>query len=211
MRTVVRSTGEGASLAVGLVSGSYGAPEDFEREGWIDGLVRRGEATRVVMADMRAAYFADGSVAQRLREHVVLPALEHGAQRLWLAGISLGALACLSYAAREADCIERLVLFSPYPGTRELLREIEAAGGLASWLPGGCEGDPEREAWAWLRERGAQGPRIDCYYGTEDRFVDGQRRLAECLPAPSVHEGPGGHGWEEWRAMWNDFLERNPA
>jgi hypothetical protein len=210
MRTVVRSTGSGASLAVGLVCGSYSSPEDFEREGLIDRLARRGEPAHVVMAEMRAAYFADCSVAQRLREHVVRPALERGARRLWLAGVSLGALACLGYAAREAARIEHLVLLSPYPGTRELLREIEAAGGPTSWSPGSCEGDPEREAWAWLRARGSNGPRIDCYYGTGDRFLAGQRRMAECLPAPSVHEGSGGHGWEEWRAMWDDFLERNP-
>jgi pimeloyl-ACP methyl ester carboxylesterase len=130
-------------------------------------------------------------------------------KRVWLAGISLGALAALSYAARHGEDLERMVLMSPYPGTREVLREIEAAGGLAAWRPEDAEPNPEREAWAWLRA-GAKGPRVECYFATGDRFAEGQRRIGACLPRAAVHEVDGGHEWKDWRGMWSDFLARNP-
>jgi hypothetical protein len=83
----------------------------------------------VVMAEVRAAWFADGTIVQRLHESVVRPAQERGRTRIWLAGISLGGLAALSYAARHEAEVAGIVLISPYPATRDVLREMEAAGG----------------------------------------------------------------------------------
>ncbi len=211
MRTLVHCTARRPALAMGLLSGSYTTPEDFVREGFVASVEERGYAARIVIAEVRAAYFSDGSVVRRIHEEVVSPALEAGARRVWLAGVSLGGLAGLGYAAHHGDAIERLVLLSPYPGTREVLDEIDAAGGLALWQPAG-DGveDAERDAWAWLRDHdGHAPPRVDCYFGTGDRFAGGQRRIASCLPAAAVHEVAGGHGWNDWRGMWTDFLARN--
>jgi pimeloyl-ACP methyl ester carboxylesterase len=209
MRTLAHTSGNRPALAVGLLSGSYSTPEDFVREGFVASLEERGIEAWIVMAEMRAAYFSDGSVVRRIHEAVVEPAHARGIGRLWLAGVSLGGLACLSYAARHARDVERIVLMSPYPGTREVLREIDAAGGLAAWQATPGEEDPERDAWAWLRDHDRNGPRVDCYFGSGDRFVEGQRRIARCLPATAVHEVEGGHEWKDWRGMWTDFLTRN--
>ncbi|HEX6634173.1 MAG TPA: alpha/beta hydrolase-fold protein [Usitatibacter sp.] len=209
MRTLIRTTGSGPGIALGLLTGSYSVPEDFEREGFPEALERRGIAARIAMAEVRAAWFSDGSVVQRIRESVVEPARALGFARVWLAGISLGGLASLAYVARHGGDVERVALFSPYPGTREVLREIDAAGGLDRWRFDEGEADAEREAWRWLRDHGSTAERIDCYFATGDRFVEGQRRIAGRLPAAQVHERPGGHEWEDWRAMWNDFLERH--
>lgn len=209
MRTLIHAAGERPAIAVGLLSGSYSTPEDFVREGFPQALERRGIAARIVMAEVRASWFSDGSVVQRVRETVVEPARAQGLSRVWLVGISLGGLACLAYAARHGEEIERMALLSPYPGTREVLREIDAAGGLAQWRPADAESNPEREAWAWLRDHGRNAPRVDCYFASGDRFAEGQRRIARCLPAAAVHEVAGGHEWRDWRAMWDDFLERN--
>jgi len=211
MRTRHHTTGPHPVLALGLLSGSYGAPEDFEREGFVASVEARGIPAWIAMAEVRAAYFSDGTLVDRIRESVVEAARSQGLQRIWLAGVSLGGLACLSYAARHAADLERIVLISPYPGTREILREIDAAGGLEAWDPAQGEPDAEREAWAWLRSREGNEPRIDCYYGERDRFVDGQRRIASCLPRSAVHETAGGHEWEDWRGMWTDFLDRSAA
>jgi len=209
VRTVIRATGERPALALGLLTGSYSTAEDFLREGFLEALERRGFDAWVAMGEVRAAHFSDGSVVQRIRESVVERARADGLSRVWLAGVSLGALACLCYAARHAEEIERMALFSPYPGTRELLREIDAAGGALRWQPDAAALDPEREAWRWLRERGASAERIECWFASADRFAQGQRSMARLLPASSVHEVPGGHEWKDWRGMWSDFLERN--
>jgi pimeloyl-ACP methyl ester carboxylesterase len=212
MRTLVHCTASRPALALGLLSGSYTAPEDFLREGFVAAVEERGYAVRIVMAEVRAAYFSDGSVVRRIRDEVVEASRAAGAQRIWLAGISLGGLACLGYAARHDGDVERIVLLSPYPGTRETLDEIDAAGGLAQWQAAADgEENAERDAWAWLRDHdGHAPPRVDCYFGSGDRFAGGQRRIASCLPAAAVHEVAGGHEWNDWRGMWTDFLARNP-
>jgi len=209
MRTLIHEAGAHPAIALGLLSGSYSSPEDFVREGFPQALERRGIAARIVMAEVRASWFSDGSVVQRVRDNVVEPSLALGLERVWLVGVSLGGLACLAYAARHGGQIERMALLSPYPGTREVLGEIDAAGGLAQWRPRDAQPDPEREAWAWLRDPGPGAPQVDCYFGSGDRFAEGQRRMAGCLPRAAVHEVAGGHEWRDWRAMWDDFLERN--
>jgi hypothetical protein len=211
MRTLVDAVpGTSAPLLLALLSGTFSQPEDFIREGFVSAVRERGIGAQIAMAEVRMAYFADGSVVERIRESVVAPALARGASRIWFAGISLGALASLSFAARHEGDLEGLVLISPYPGTRLVLREIESEGGLASWKPRiGPEGDLEREAWRWLARRPAGGPEVHCYFGAEDRFAEGQRAMAQALPADAVHELPGGHEWKDWRRMWIEFLERN--
>jgi pimeloyl-ACP methyl ester carboxylesterase len=208
MRTLEQATAGRPEVALALLSGSYGTPEDFVREGFVAAVEARGIPAWIAMAEVRAAWFSDGSIVERIHESLVERSRRMGIPRVWLAGVSLGGLAALAYAARHANDLERIVLLSPYPGTREALREIDGAGGLDAWQPG-RDTDPEREAWAWLRDRGPEAPAVDCYFASGDRFVDGQRRIAARLPAHAVHEFDGGHEWEDWRRMWTDFLERN--
>ena len=208
MRTVIRTTGDAPSIALGLLSGSYSTAEDFVRKGFLESLERHRIGAWVALAEVRAAYFSDGSIVQRIRGAVVERARAEGLTRVWLAGVSLGGLACLCHAARHDD-VERMALFAPYPGTRELLREIDQAGGVDRWDAAAKPLDPEREAWRWLRDHGASAPRIDCWFASGDRFVEGQRRIAMHLPAASVHEVTGEHEWKDWRGMWNEFLEHH--
>ena len=208
MRTLVHASVEGAPprRLIALLTGSYSEPEDFVREGFAAAVAEHGVAAEIVMAEMRAAWFADGTIVSRIRDSIVVPARIRGFRRIWLGGISLGALATLSYAARHESDLEGLVLLSPYPAARDVLREVDAAGGLARWQPRiPAEGDLEREAWRWLAARGNSLP-VFCYYGSQDRFAEGQRRMAAALEPSRVHELPGGHDWTAWRAYWGEFL-----
>jgi enterochelin esterase-like enzyme len=214
MRTLVETAipGRRPELAIALLSGTYSEPEDFVREGFADAVRTHGIDAEIVMAKVRAAHFADGSIVRRIREEVVLPAVQRGCKRLWLAGISLGGLAALSFAARHEDDIEGIVLISPYPATREVLREVEAAGGVGLWkatIPAG--GDLEREAWAWLAGARSHRVAVHCYYASGDRFASGQRRMAETLDAACVREMPGSHDWPSWRKLWGEFLSVSKA
>jgi hypothetical protein len=209
MRTLVDAVpGKPAPLLVALLSGSFTQAEDFIREGFVAALRERRIDAEVAMAEVRMAYFADGSVVERIGESVLAPARQRGASRVWLAGISLGALASLAYAARHEDELEGLLLMSPYPGTRLLQREMDAAGGLAKWVEQDAgEADIEREAWHWLARRDAGRLGVHCYFASGDRFLEGQRKMAEALPAGAVHEMAGGHEWKDWRRMWIEFLQ----
>ena len=209
MRTLIHPARAGSEpeLLLALLSGTYSQPEDFVREGFPEAVAAHGIPAELAMAEVRAAWFADGSIVRRIRESVVEPAQARGRTRIWLAGISLGALASLCYAARHESDLEGVVLISPYPATRDVLREMDDAGGLGRWKPAiPPEGDLEREAWLWLAERRAGSVPVHCYFASGDRFAEGQRRMAQSLPRERVREIAGGHDWAAWRQLWSDFL-----
>ena len=206
MRTIVHESD--SALALVLLSGTYSEPEDFVREGFPAAVSARGIDAEIVMAEVRAAWFADGSIVQRIHDDVVAPARERGRTRIWMAGISLGGLAALSYAARHESEVAGIVLISPYPATRDVLREMEAAGGPGRWKPViPPEGDLEREAWLWLAGATWGTTPVHCYFASGDRFAPGQRRMAETIAPERVREMPGGHDWSAWRALWSEFLD----
>lgn len=214
MRTLLHRAGKGEhpGLTLALLSGTYSEPEDFVREGFPAAVSEHGIDAEVVMAEVRAAWFADGSIVQRIHDQVILPARARGRSRIWLAGISLGGLAALSYAARHESEVDGIVLISPYPATRDVLREMEAAGGPGRWKPViPPEGDLEREAWLWLAGTGEARPPVHCYFASGDRFAPGQRRMAATLAPERVREIPGGHDWSAWRALWSEFLVNSRA
>ncbi len=212
MRTILHPSGPDSKLLLALLSGTYSEPEDFVREGFPAAAREQGIDAELVMAEVRAAWFADGSVVERIRSSVVAPARERGRTRIWLVGISLGGLAALSYAARHEEDVEGILLISPYPATRDVLREMDEAGGLGQWKPViPPEGDLEREAWMWLAASRADRPPVHCYFASGDRFASGQRRMAGTLAPERVREMPGGHDWEAWRALWTQFLCNSKA
>jgi S-formylglutathione hydrolase FrmB len=214
MRTILHSAGAQTdpALTLALLSGTYSEPEDFVREGFPAAVRDHGIDAEIVMAEVRAAWFADGSIVERIHESVVMPARSRGRSRIWLAGISLGGLAALSYAARHAGQVAGIVLISPYPATRDVLREMEAAGGPGHWKPViPPQGDLEREAWLWLADTSGDKPPVHCYFASGDRFASGQRRMAETLSPQRVREIPGGHDWSAWRALWAEFLGDSKA
>jgi enterochelin esterase-like enzyme len=191
-----------------LLPGTYSEPEDFVREGFPAALRDHGVEAELVMAQIRASWFADGTVVERIREAVIVPAHERGRARIWMVGISLGGLAALSYAARHQRDIEGILLISPYPASRSVLREMQDVPGNRWSKPAiPPEGDLEREAWTWL----VQGPHdnhpsVHCYFASDDRFAAGQRQMARALAPERVRELPGGHDWAAWRALWIEFL-----
>jgi pimeloyl-ACP methyl ester carboxylesterase len=187
-----------------LLSGTYCEPEDFVRHGFPAAMQEHRIDAELVMAETRASWFADGTIVERIRDVVIQPARERGRSRIWLAGISLGGLAALCYAARHASEIEGILLISPYPATRPLLREMRTHPPLPVQP---SDGDLEREAWTWLVSRVDDAhPPIHCYFASGDRFAPGQRQMAETLAPERVHERAGGHDWPTWHALWSEFL-----
>ena len=209
MRTIVDSAQAGPrpAVVVALLSATFSEPEDFLREGFPQAPRARGLGAELVMAELRAAWVADGSIVERIEGAIVEPARARGHERIWLGGISLGALAALGYAARHGAGLEGVALLSPYPATRPVLDEVDAAGGLDRWDPAIPEGgDLEREAWRWLARRPPGTPAVFCYFSSGDRVAEGQRRIAGALPPGDARELPGEHDWAGWRALWDAFL-----
>lgn len=202
-----------APVLLAMLPGAYSQPADFRAHGFVAAVRSRGLAADIVMADAHVGYFGDRSVIRRIREDIVLPGRRAGYEQIWLVGISLGGLSALGYAARHGEEIDGVVVIAPYPGSREVLREIAAAGGPAQWQAqaGGAQDDIEREVWSWLAAGTAAPDRMPVIfmgYGRDDRFAAGHRLIADTLPADRSVAFPGGHDWGPWLAVWSAWLDR---
>ena len=210
---------EGAApVLLVMLPGAWSRPPEFIDEGFVPEVRRRGLSVDIAIVDSHLGYFNERTILTRLRDDVVQPARAQG-YRVWLVGISLGGFAALGYAAKHEAEVDGLVVLAPYLGRRELLMEMEAAGGPMAWrgTPHAPPNDnePERMVWEWLTARAAapDAPataRLPLYlgYGTEDRFAAAHRLLAGVLPPERSHSVPGGHDWPPWRALWSHWLDR---
>lgn len=204
-------------------------PEDFERRGLLALAREEGLDADVLAVDSHLGYFVDRSIVIRLHDDVVAPARARGYERIWLVGISLGALGSILYTQEHPGDVAGVVLIAPYLGEKPLIDEIEKAGGLRAWQPAPFSGaDYQRETWRWLQAHqahqaqdagpsGASGsPPLWLGYGEKDRYREGDRLLAAVLPAERVFTAPGGHAWKAWRVLWEKLvkagaLPRRPA
>lgn len=195
-----------------LMQGALNEPEDYLKHGFVAAVRERGIAADIIMADTNYAYVAEGSVVARLHEDVIAPALTRGYRELWLTGISLGAFSALAYASQHDAQVKGLFLIAPYPGTQDVLRPIREAGSLPEWARQSDQDDDEHSIWRWIArwyER-RQPPPLWMTTGEEDRFIAGQRMLANFLPEHHVSYLPGYHDWPVWEQAWRDFLDHGP-
>lgn len=196
-----------------LLPGAHITPEDFWRHGFIAAVRKQKIATDILAVGTTYDQLIAHSVVDALDDEFIGPALADGYRSIWLAGISLGALIALLYAACHPQRVGGLHLLSPYPGTADICNEIHAAGSVAAWAasPAAQAGD-ERIAWNWLaRNRTAAHPiPVSLGCGTEDRFIRNQRLFSDVIKAEHQLFVPGAHDWQTWRPLWSAWLNRCP-
>jgi enterochelin esterase-like enzyme len=187
--------------------GAYDTAQDFQKAGFSAAVARRQAAIDLVYVDVDLLHLSDRTVLQQLRAEAILPAREAGV-KCWLAGISLGGLLALDYAATYPQDAFGLCLFAPYLGNRMLTAEIRQAPGLAAWEPGElAETDEERRIWRYIKKRPLNSGPMYLGFGSADRFADSHRLLAASLPEDCVDVVPGGHDWPTWTALWENFFD----
>jgi pimeloyl-ACP methyl ester carboxylesterase len=199
-----------------MLPGAGSAAEDFERQGFVADLRGRELAAHVALPEAHLGYYHWRRITTRLWEDVIAPARARG-QRVWLAGISLGAYGALTLAARHGAEIEGVFAIAPWPGQRETQQAIASAGGPQAWRRtakprAGEEIDLDYEVWAWLAGgtpgRGGEPVPVYLSYGREDRFAGAQALMAGLLSPERVHVIPGDHDWPTWRLLWQHWLGR---
>lgn len=199
---------QGAAALLVLLPGAYARAEDFVAAGFWAAVERRGLALDLLAVDLEPGAMANAEVLPALIGEILLPARRQGYADLQLGGVSLGAWLALCLNADTPGMVDGLCLLAPYPGSRLTTRAIEQAGGLAQWQASGEQlADPEFRVWCWLQRAPADFP-VFLGYGRDDRFADGQRAIAECLPPSAVHTVAGGHEWPVWLSLWEDYLDR---
>lgn len=196
-----------------LLPGAYQGPEDVLRAGFADAIQACGLAVDLALVTMTLAHATDRSVLAQLHAQVLAPARAAGCGRLWLAGISLGGLMALRYAAEYPAEVDGLCLLAPYLGNRMILTDIARFPSLADWNASASastrdELTEERALWRFIARQRPVRPPWYLGFGREDRFVAAHRLLASQLPASAVDEIDGGHEWPVWRQLWEQFLTR---
>ena len=195
-----------AAARIIWLPGAYNAAEDFLRAGFAAAVARRGLSLDLEFVDLELRYLGDRGALDELRGSVTSP-LRAAGITVWLAGISLGGLLALDFAASYGGDLAGLCLFAPYPGNRLLLQEIERAAGLRNWQPGElAETDAERRIWRYLKSRTDAVP-LYLGFGKDDRFAAGLRLMAASLPADTVDVIDGAHDWGTWALLWENFLD----
>ncbi len=197
-----------------LLPGIGDLAEDFERHGFIHELQRLQPEVHAVAVDAHYGYYHTHALFDRLTEDVLVAANAAGYTELWLAGISMGGLGAAAFAAHHPGRLAGLIMLAPYPGEAQVVREIQAAGGLMRWhaQPSGPH-DISRRTWLWLRNQAvlaSRGTQLWLGYGGDDRFAPGNALLGQVLPPERVAVLPGGHNWATWRKLWRVMMERQP-
>lgn len=172
----------------------------------------------VVLTSATLDYYMDGGLARRLHEQVVLPAMAGGKRPLYLVGASMGGLGVLLYDQAYPGAADGLVLLAPFLGNARLLREIQAAGGIASWQPGPRpaavdRGNYQRELWRHLQSWPAsgRGDSVWLAWGDRDRLRRAVPVIAPLLAPAQMLERPGGHAWTVWTPAAAEIFARIAA
>ena len=212
-RTDLHTAAQRSDTLLVLLPPALASIDDLDAQGFVSAVRQRQLPVDLLLADVTAQHVLDNRVVAAMAAHVLQPARANGYRSIWLVGISMGAFNALHCAAHHAEQLAGLYLMAPYPGTADVVAEIRTAGGAARWCQQPLSAQDERTWWQWLGQQSLQAQWPTPVYfatGTTDRFLKGQRLLADVLPPERVRILPGGHQWPTWKALWEDWLDHGP-
>jgi len=195
---------QAARGAIVILPGFGDDPETFRKHGFVAALRAAAPGYDVYGADAHFGYYRKGILVSRLDEDVIEPLKRRGYRELWLAGASMGGHGAVGFAREHPSIIQGLLLFAPYLGSRSVVEEVEAAGGLCKFdAPRRKPDDAEtfaRENLLWLREQACDKREVALWLavGGQDRLLRANRLVGEALEGDHLMVVSGGHGWEVW-------------
>lgn len=205
---------EGERVLLLMLPGAKNTPQQLVEHGFIHALRERRLPVDVLALDTHVDLYLDRADIERVLHHALDQVRAQGYRRIWLLGISLGGSGAMICATQRTAEIEGVFLLAPFLGTRGLIAEVEAAGGLQQWQAGEiAPRDHERALLDRIRSSQldpAGFPPIHLGYGSEDRYRGASIMLSERLAPHQVTVMPGGHDWETWRALWQSLLDKLP-
>ncbi len=168
-------------------------------------------AVDAVTVDLTLPYYEQRIATKRLHDDIIAPAKAAGYRRIWLVGVSMGGLGAIFYDHDYPGEISGIVAIAPFLGEKNIVAEIEAAGGLAHWQPRQPLADDDFQRRLWLAIRAGRYGQpghlpLVLGYGTHDRFAYGHRFLDANLPPERVFRTFGFHDWATWHHLWKEIL-----
>ena len=205
---------EGERILLLMLPGAKNTPQQLVENGFIRELRERRLPVDVLALDVHVDLYLERADIERALHNALDEARAHGYRRIWLLGISLGGSGAMICATQRPAEIEGIFLLAPFLGTRGIIAEVEAAGGLGHWRAGDIGGrDQERMLLEQIRcyTQDTDGfPPIYLGYGSDDRYRGASIMLAERLAQPRVSVVPGGHDWDTWILLWRRLLGKQP-
>lgn len=204
-------SGDARRTLVVLLPGRYDRVERFAAEGIVDQFRRLGYPLDLTAVDAHIGYYYRSKLVPRLEEDVIVPARRAGYARIWLVGISMGAMGALWYDTDLPDQVDGMILLAPYLGDRGVVTEVDRAGGIRHWerRPEDA-GDFQHDLWQRLKgyeeEPARVTGRLFLGYGEADGFARADRLLAGLLPPNQVLTASGGHDWPTWKGLLTRLL-----
>jgi len=205
---------DGSHSLLLMLPGAKNTPQQLVDFGFIAALRKRQLAIDVLALNAHVDFYLDQRDISHLLHQTLASVRSYGYRRIWILGVSLGATGAMICATQYSSEIEGIFLLAPFLGTRGLIAEVQAAGGLSHWLPGEISrNDHERALLQQIRCRldTAEGfPPIHLGYGSEDRFRGASIMLSAHLPPQRVAVAAGGHDWQTWQQLWHSLLDTEP-
>lgn len=195
-----------------MLPGRDQSADVFEKHNFIEKLKSTDFGADIAAVDANLNYYIDRSLTRHLLEDIIIPARKRGYQKIYLVGISMGALGSLIHARKHSETIDGIFAIAPFLGNVAVVKEISSAGGLRSWQPKDTpdyDGDFERSIWYWLKQydlTAKNEPPLFLGFGESDDFASACRILATVLPEERVFTVPGGHDWHSWITIFDAFL-----
>ncbi len=204
----------GDNILLIMLPGARNTPRHLSENGFVQALRERNLPVDVLALDAHADLYLDRADIEQLLHQTLDAARKHGYRRIWLLGISLGGSGAMICATQRTAQIEGLFLLAPFLGTRGIVAEVEAAGGLAGWRPGEIGNrDYERALLERIRCSPIGSDKFPAVYlgfGQDDRYRGGSMLLLKRISPQHVVTTTGGHDWETWKALWNMMLDKKP-
>ncbi|HEX3574618.1 MAG TPA: hypothetical protein VHU42_08470 [Rhodopila sp.] len=205
-------SGDNPSGLLVMVPGMGMREADFQAQGMVAAVERRGWPMTVATVDPGVDAYLDGSLEARLLDGIAKARRAAGAQRIWLAGISLGCQGILRCVRARPGLAEGLMLITPYLASTGVIADIVRTGGLRCWAAAnGGRDEPDRALLTWLATTPlTELPRLQVGRALGDRFAMTAALLAELIPAGQTVDVPGEHDWTSWNALWQLMLDQDP-
>jgi pimeloyl-ACP methyl ester carboxylesterase len=204
----------GERILLLMLQGAKNTPQQLVQHGFIHALRERKQCVDVLALDAHADSYLDRTDIERQLHDTLDAARVHGYRRLWVLGISLGGTGAMICATQRTAEVEGVFLLAPFLGTRGMIAEVTAAGGLKRWKAGEIGGrDHERALLENIRHKALTSggfPPLFLGFGNDDRYRAASMMLAELLAPDRVILNPGGHDWETWRRLWDVILDKQP-
>jgi len=200
---------ERARGAIVLLPGFGDEPADLERSGFVPILRRRAPGYDVVAADAHFGYYKSATLLAQLHASVIGPLVARGYRELWIAGVSMGGHGAVAYARAFPERVRGLLLFAPYLGPGDVVRDVTQAGGICHYRaphpPEASRNGFAQANFAWLKDVFCeQPPKVSLWVAVGDQDIGASGLLAQVIAPEQYLVLPGRHDW----AVWNPALER---